>query len=385
VLATAPRELAKVDDRLNQLLAGDEHWANLGFHQVAGASAGGMNAMAFAIEVCRNTLLPTFAPETADPSFLDKTDSVLRRVWMDVGFEKSSPSSWAGGTTLLRDKDLPAGAPHAERNAVFSADPLNTVISAVEQFFQATPPVALRANCGMGVSITVTSLNPVEVFLRGGQSGSFLSVTIPVMVDLKMSQTMPPHFEVHAHQPADPSVMTVSGKDARAFLALVRATGALPPALPMVSLCQNPAGTILFGAKGYAVEECHEDKKNKCPEGIEDNKHPECAKDRALNLIDGGLFNNNRYSIWCWIEYRRARSRSSCSLTRTSQTFRARRPEPNTGATPCTRISSGSARRLWTLLAISRWRPRCAVSTPPQPLRGRRSRRSSPLAVRAQR
>jgi hypothetical protein len=294
-LATAPSELAKVDDQLNDVLAGTE-WANLGFEQLAGASAGGMNAVGFAIELCRNTLLPTFAPETTGTEFLQPTDSVLRRMWLDVGFEKSDQCSWAAGKALLRDRDLPADAPRADKNAVFSAEPLNNVIAAVEKFFSPSPPVALRAGCGMGVSITVTSLSPVEVGLQNGQKGSFLSVTVPVMVELKMSSTWPYHLQVHPYTPAGGSVMSVD-RDAKALLALVRATGALPPALPMVSLCEAvDTGSISFGGTKYAVGECQqggEGDGEQQKEGNVQRARRTKKAPREMNLIDGGLFNNN--------------------------------------------------------------------------------------------
>lgn len=290
VLATNPSELARVDEQLNELLV-DTKWSNLGYEQVAGASAGGMNATGFAIEVCRKTLLPTFVPQDTAPSFLQKTDSVLRRMWLDVGFGESDPGSWAGGAALLRAEDLPATAPSADKNAVFSADPLDNVIKAVASIFDSSTRVALRRGCGMGVSITVTSLNPVEVPLKGMQNGSFLSVTIPVMVDLRVSSTTPEHLEVRAYAPANSTVMTVVNGDPKAFLSLVRATGALPPALPMLTLREDAAtGSILFGGKRYAVSNTADSKKGQWRKVSSKNN---AAPTDELNLIDGGLFNNN--------------------------------------------------------------------------------------------
>ncbi|HYO67105.1 MAG TPA: patatin-like phospholipase family protein [Archangium sp.] len=301
VLATDPSELAKVDDRLNAVLVGTD-WANLGFTQVAGASAGGMNAVGFAIEVCRNTLLPTFAPESSTPSFLDKTDSVLRRMWMDVGFEESDRNSWADGAALLRRDNLPANAPSADKNAVFSAEPLDQVISKVTRFFKPGPPVGLRAGCRMGASITVTSLKPVEVDLKGLQDGSFLSVTLPVMVELGTTSTTPPHFEVKTYEPNNDSIMTVDGDAvAEAFLKLVRATGALPPALPMLTLCEDSLkGPISFGGTKYAVGECGDlTDREKAAQGKDEHQQRPWKSQRPggvrgeLSLVDGGLFNNN--------------------------------------------------------------------------------------------
>ncbi|HEX5752391.1 MAG TPA: patatin-like phospholipase family protein [Archangium sp.] len=302
VLATDPSELAKVDERLNAVLAGTD-WANLGFTQVAGASAGGMNALGFAIEVCRDTLLPTFAPKSTTPSFLDKTDSVLRRMWMDVGFEESDPDSWVGGAALLRPGKLPEDAARADKNAVFSAEPLDQVISKVTQFFESDPkraaPVPLRAGCHMGASITLTSLKPVEVNLKGEEDGSFLSVTLPVMVELRTTSTTPPHFEVKAYDDGNESIMTVDG-NAEAFLKLVRATGALPPALPMLTLCEDSlAGPIQFGGTRYTVGACDLEDWEKAVQAKEGNwlrpwKKPKRGGVRGeLSLIDGGLFNNN--------------------------------------------------------------------------------------------
>ena len=292
VLATDPAALARVDARLNALLVGTP-WANLGFEQVAGASAGGMNAAGFAIELCRSTLLPTFVPGTAGSAVLDSSDSVLRRLWMDVGFDKSEASSWAGGASLLREEDPSANATNADPNAVFSVTPLDNVIQTITAFFGAEPPVALRPGCGMGVSITVTSLRPVEVPLKGSEGGSFLTVTLPVMVDLRVVQAPRPHFMVQAYPSAE-SVMTVRTGSTSEFLLLVRATGALPPALPMLMLREiDGPGPIRFKGRSYEVGKADAGPPLKESQSGTEADAQALKEARELNLVDGGLFNNN--------------------------------------------------------------------------------------------
>jgi hypothetical protein len=271
VLARDLVQLQRVDGLLSSMLS-DTAWANLGISQTAGASAGGMNALGVAIEACRNTLVPTFSSLAGGPPKAQSTDSVLRLMWTDVGFDTPSSGGWAD------KKNLFASRP---QNALFSAEPLDNVAEHLKAFFRR--PVnqfALRNGCEIGLSITVTTLNPTAVKVG---KGNFMSVTLPVMVTLKSAEGVldvkgfppPPRGRSIAAIPVD-HMPPVTTSNVDALLELVKATGAIPPALPSRTLEQDDEGPISYNGQTFRV-----------------TVEPRGDIGRGHQLIDGGLLNNN--------------------------------------------------------------------------------------------
>lgn len=292
-LANDPLALdGELDTKLNALLP--KGTANLGIVSTVGASAGAVNALGMAVEACRATLLPTGWDVNHEfDATVSRQDSVLRRIWMDVGADPSNGDAWTMGASLLD--------PAPDPNGIFSRQPIDRVALTIGHIFglhhgsAGDLGIQLRPGCDVDVGMTATSLQPFALdAVPNDDRTSFLSATLPLYVHLSSDAgqdlfRLTPLLEERS--------ATLDTLDA--LLDVVCASSAIPPMLPPVTMLRSKIAPDKVQANFTATEVTVTRQPVLDQTFLLDHRDPAYAlpTDDVVRLIDGGALNNNPLDI----------------------------------------------------------------------------------------